>query len=293
MGSLLILGGGPAGLSAAIRARKLGRRVLLLHEGELGGSLSCIPRVDSFPGLQPFPGADLADALISQARALGVLFAREQVRQLLPGPPHRVRTEAGTYDAEAVIIATGTLPRRLGLAREDTLPGVCTCPLLEGPACAGKDAAVAGGGSAALQCAEFLTKFCNQVHLIHRSASFRSEPALLARVTALSEVSLHPFRQVKALVGKERLTGLILQSPRGPEELPVDALFVCIGREANTAPFRGVLEMDGGGFLRTHGAGQTSVPGIFAAGGCRDGAYLSLLSAMADGVAAASAACKT
>lgn len=295
MVDVLILGAGCAGLTAAIYAARAGKTVLVLEQETIGGQITSSPRVENYPGIPEISGLAFSDALYEQALALGAEIELEQVRALLPGSPHRVVTDCGEHEAKAVIVATGAHHRELGLPREAALSGrgLSYCAVCDGAFFRGKDVAVIGGGSAALQSAEFLAGLCKTVHLIHRRAEFRGERALLERVEALPNVTVHRCRKPSALLGETAVEGLQLVTAEDApaETLAVSGVFVSVGQEPNTACFRDVLTLDETGYIAAGEDCRTNVPGIFTAGDCRTKSVRQLTTAAADGSVAALAAC--
>ena len=157
---IVIVGGGPAGLTAAIYARRAGKSVLLLEKESFGGQIASAPKVENFPGLPAVSGAELADRLYGQAESLGARIELEEVLEIRDGTPKRVVTDYGAYAAGAVILAVGMRRRTLGLPGEDGLAGISYCAVCDGAFYAGQDAAVAGGGNTAFQDALYLADIC-------------------------------------------------------------------------------------------------------------------------------------
>ena len=187
---IIIVGGGPAGLTAAVYARRAGKSVLLLERESFGGQIASSPKVENFPGLPAVSGAELAERLYSQAEALGTRIELEEVLEIQTGTPSRVVTDYGAYTAGAVILATGMRRRTLGLAGEGRLAGVSFCAVCDGAFYAGQDVAVAGGGSTALQDALYLADICRHVTVIHRRADFRADPILVERAERTANLTL-------------------------------------------------------------------------------------------------------
>ena len=291
---IVIVGGGPAGLTAAIYARRAGKSVLLLEKEGFGGQIASAPKVENFPGFSAISGAELADRLFSQAEALGARLELEEVLEIRDGAPKRVVTDYGAYLAGAVILAAGMRRRSLGLPGEDSLAGVSFCAVCDGAFYAGQDAAVAGGGSAAFQDALYLADICRHVTLIHRRADFRADPILVEEARGRANLTLLPSTVVEALEGEDHLTGLTLRDTVAGDvsHLPVSALFEAVGHlpESGLARALGV-PVDEAGFLAAGEDCVTPVPGIFAAGDVRAKAVRQLTTACADGAVAALAAC--
>ncbi len=290
---IIVAGGGPAGLTAAIYARRAGRSVLVLEKEGFGGQIASAPKVENFPGLPAISGAELADRLYGQAEALGARIELEQVLEIRDGRPWTVTTDYGTYRCAAVILATGMRRRTLGLPGEERLPGVSFCAVCDGAFYAGKDVAVCGGGNTALQDALFLADLCRHVTLIHRRQAFRGDPILAEALARRENVSFALDTVVTALLGQERLTGLALRDAAGRERtLAVDGLFEAVGQLPERALSASLVAVDAAGFIRAGEDCRTGVPGIFAAGDCRTKEVRQLTTACADGAVAALSACR-
>ena len=291
---IVIVGGGPAGLTAAIYARRAGKSVLLLEKESFGGQIASAPKVENFPGLPAVSGAELADRLYGQAESLGARIELEEVLEIRDGTPKRVVTDYGAYAAGAVILAVGMRRRTLGLPGEDGLAGISYCAVCDGAFYAGQDAAVAGGGNTAFQDALYLADICRHVTVIHRRADFRADPILVERAERTANLTLLRSTVVEALEGSDRLTGLTLRNTAVGEvsHLPVSALFQAVGQlpESRLAQSLGI-PVDGAGFIAAGEDCATPVPGVFAAGDVRAKAVRQLTTACADGAVAALAAC--
>ena len=281
---IIIVGGGPAGLTAAVYARRAGKSVLLLERESFGGQIASSPKVENFPGLPAVSGAELAERLYSQAEALGTRIELEEALEIQSGTPSRVVTDYGAYTAGAVILAAGMRRRTLGLAGEDRLAGISFCAVCDGAFYAGQDVAVAGGGSTALQDALYLADICRHVTVIHRRSDFRADPILVERAEKTANLTLLRSTVVEALEGSERLTGLTLRNT---------ALFQAVGLlpESRLARSLGV-PVDEAGFIAAGEDCLTPIPGIFAAGDLRAKEVRQLTTACADGAVAALAACR-
>ncbi len=291
---ILIVGGGPAGLTAAIYARRAGRSVLVLEKASIGGQIATSPRVDNFPGLPGVSGIELAERLYTQAEDLGARIELEEVLNIRDGAPKTVVTDYGAYTCTALILATGMKHRSLGLPGEDTLAGVSFCAVCDGAFYAGKDAAVCGGGNTALQDALFLSDLCRHVTLIHRRSQFRGDPILVEALQKRKNVSVILDTVVEALRGQDTLTGLLLRNTAtGAEtELAVDGFFQAVGQQPEGALAQALGVAEATGFISAGEDCLTAAPGIFAAGDCRTKAVRQLTTACADGAVAALAACR-
>lgn len=288
---LLIIGAGPAGLTAAIYARRAGRSVRLLEKAAVGGQIAASPRVDNFPGLPGVPGAELADRLFEQATGLGAELELEEalsIRREAEGT-FTVTTDYGTHTCGALLFAGGMTHRTLGLPREDTLPGVSYCAVCDGAFYAGRDAAVCGGGNTALQEALYLAGICRHVTLIHRRDAFRADAVLVDALRQRENAAILTDTVIDAFLGEDCLTGVRLRNEKTGEtrDLPVSGLFQAVGQLPQTGLLSGLLPLDRDGFLPVGEDGRTAVPGLFIAGDCRAKELRQLTTACADGACAA------
>lgn len=292
---IIIVGGGPAGLTAAIYARRAGKTVLLLEKENFGGQISSSPQVENFPGFTAISGAELADRLYEQAQALGARLELEEALEVQDGTPKTVTTDYGTYTCAALILATGMKHRTLGLDGENTLRGISYCAVCDGAFYAGKDVAVCGGGNTALQDALFLAELCRRVTIIHRREEFRGDPILVKRLEALENVSFAMSSVITGLQSEAgALTGLIVRNTDSGAvfELPVSGLFEAVGQLSEQKPAASLVPLDEAGFVCAGESCVTPVSGIFVAGDCRSKEIRQLTTACADGAVAALAACK-
>lgn len=291
---ILIVGGGPAGLTAAIYARRAGKSVLVLEKASIGGQIAASPRVDNFPGLPGISGIELAERLYTQAEDLGARIELEEVLEIRDGPRKTVVTDYNTYTCTALILATGMRHRSLGLPGEDTLPGVSFCAVCDGAFYEGRDVAVCGGGNTALQDALFLSDLCRHVTLIHRRSRFRGDPILVEALQKRKNVSVILDTVVEALRGQDTLTGLLLRNTAtGAEtELAADGLFQAVGQQPESALAQALGVADAAGFIPAGEDCLTAALGVFAAGDCRTKEVRQLTTACSDGAVAALAACR-
>lgn len=291
---IIIVGGGPSGLTAAVYARRAGKSVLLLEKEGFGGQIASSPRVENFPGTPAVSGAELADRLYGQADALGARIELEKVLNILDGTPKTVVTDYGTYTCTALILATGMKHRSLGLPREDTLSGISYCAVCDGAFYKGKDVAVCGGGNTALADALFLADLCRRVTLIHRRSEFRGDPVLVEQLRQRANVSFVLSSVVTELLGDTALTGLRLRNTQTGEcsEVTSEGLFEAVGQLPERALAESLVPVDGGGFILSGEDCVTPAAGIFAAGDCRAKEVRQLTTACADGTVSAIAACR-
>lgn len=286
--NLVIVGSGPAGLTAGIYAARSGLSPLVIEGMLSGGQLTETAEVENFPGFsEAVSGLDLMTSMHVQAERAGVRFAMDAISSVdFSGPVLRLSGMAGDYEAKCVIIATGATPRWTGLPGEDTYKyhGISSCAVCDGNFHKGKDVAVVGGGDTALADAIHLAKICRSVTLIHRRDSFRGTKVLLDRVLAAANIRVLKNTQVLSFDGDgKRLESLKLSSG---ETLHVSGAFVAIGHVPQTDFLKGALDLDEEGYVRTNGV-DTSVPGVFVAGDCANPIYKQAVVAASTGAQAA------
>lgn len=294
---IVIVGGGPAGLSAAIYGRRAERSVLVLEKNGFGGQIAWSPKVDNFPGIPEISGAELADRMFAQALDMGAQAELAEVTGLRrEGKGFAVITPEGEYAAKTVILATGAQHRRLGVPREEELAGngVCYCAVCDGAFYKDRPVAVAGGGDAALQDALLLSNGSSKVYIIHRRDEFRAEAANVSAARSRPNIEFCMSSRVAELEGEGELTGLVIEPVTGGERrsIKVDGLFVAVGYEPANAPFAELAHLDEAGWFAAGEDCAAGVPGVFAAGDCRAKTVRQLTTAVGDGAAAAVAACR-
>ena len=290
---ILIVGGGPAGLTAAIYGRRSGKSVCIIEKEGFGGQIALSPRVENYPGIPSVSGAELADAMLSQALDLGAETEVGTVVSLLrEGELWVAVTEDDErYEGRAAILAVGAEHRKLGLPGEEALlgRGISYCAVCDGDFYRGRRVCVCGGGDSALQEALFLCDIAESVTLIHRRCEFRAERALVERLRERNNADLlTPYNMKELLSCDGRLTGLVLTHAGTGEEKRVDCdgLFVCYGQTPATAAFRELIELEGG-YAAADEKGETAQPGLFVAGDCRRKSVRQLTTAVSDGANAA------
>ena len=296
MYDILIIGGGPAGLTAATYACRAGKTVLVLEKAAFGGQITWSPRVENFPGFVSISGSALGDKLLEQAMEQGAEVELEEVAGLARnGETWTVRCDSGAaFEGRAVILATGAHPRMLGIPREEELvgSGVGYCAVCDGAFYKGKAVAVNGGGNSALQDALLLSESCSKVYLIHRRDSFRGEQKLVEALQARENVEFVLNASVKALLGEEELSAVAVEQNGQSREIPVEGLFVAIGHQPDLEAFAPWLNRDKAGYADAGEDCLTPTEGLFVAGDCRKKAVRQLTTAAADGAVAALAACR-
>ena len=294
MKDIVIIGAGPAGLTAAIYALRAGKSVLVLEKELFGGQITYSPSVENYPGYKQISGNEFAENLIEQAIALGAEIELAEATKIVDGPVKTVITDGGSDECKSVIIAAGSRHRRLGLRGEEELigAGVSYCAVCDGAFFKGKTVAVAGGGDAALQDAIFLSDRCRKVFVIHRRDTFRGEARLETVLRSRDNVEFVMNSVVESLEGKEKLSGVTVRNRQTGETktIPLDGLFIAVGQEPQNTPFSDMIALDGAGYADAGEDCRTGTPGIFVAGDCRRKAVRQLTTAVGDGAVAGLAA---
>lgn len=296
MYDIIIIGGGPAGLTAALYGLRAGKSVLVIEKATFGGQITWSPKVENFPTVVSASGNEIADKLMQQVEAQGGETELAEVVSLeCEGDVKRVTTDYDdVFEAKAVIIATGAKPRMLGVERETELvgSGVCFCAVCDGAFYKGLPVAVCGGGNSALQDAVLLSETCSKVYLIHRRDSFRGEAKLVEALKAKGNVEFVLNSSVTALKGDAELTGITVTDNAGAtRDIDVAGLFVAIGHAPDNSVFAEFMELDHAGYAASDESCVTKTAGVFVAGDCRKKTVRQLTTACADGSAAALAAC--
>lgn len=289
---VLILGGGPAGLAAALYAKRAGVSVLVLERSIYGGQVTNTPTVENYPGILNISGVDLAMALYEQVTGLGIeVRLEEPVSYQLDAPAKAVATARGLYEAKAVIVANGVKRRTLGCPGEERLAGrgVSYCATCDGAFFQGVEVAIVGGGNTALEDALFLSNNCAAVHLIHRRDQFRGSSILAEAVKKRQNIHLHLNSVVEEITGEEKVAGARLRDVTTGEEtrLELSGVFVAVGLAPDNAAFAGQLALDGAGYIQAGEDCRTNLAGVFAAGDTRTKEVRQIITAAADGAVAA------
>ena len=293
---ILIIGAGPAGLTAAIYARRAGKSVLVLEKDSFGGQITFSPRLENYPGFESISGNELAQRMLEQALALGADVDMDAVTGIENGPVKTVIGENGRYEARAVIIAAGARHRRLGLPREEALigNGLSFCAVCDGAFYQGGHAAVIGGGNTALQEILLLSETCARVTVVQNLAFLTGEQAMIGLILARPNVEILYSTVCVGYEGEDHLTGLRLQNTETGAErlLAVDGAFLAIGTEPENQAFAALAPLNEAGYIKADESCRTPTDGIFAAGDCRTKAWRQVATAVADGAAAALNACR-
>ena len=290
-----IIGGGTAGMTAAIYGLRAGKSVVIIEGESFGGQIVFSPHVENYPGISKMSGNEFATNLLDQAMNFGAETMFTNVERIRVEDDKKIIvTEDEEVECKTVILATGARHRPLGVAREADFigAGISYCATCDGAFFKGMDTAVVGGGNTALQDAIFLSSYCAHVYIIHRRDEFRGEEHLVKTLKAKENVSFVLDSVVESLEGSDLLEGVVVRNKKTNEttKLKVEGLFVAIGQAPKNDRFAEVVKLDAGGYVLASEDCMTSANGVFAAGDCRTKEVRQLTTAAADGAVAALAA---
>lgn len=297
MYDIIIIGAGPAGLTAALYALRANKRILLLEKENFGGQMTFSPKIENYPGFQEISGTALANHLFEQVLAQGAEFELEEVTKIIDnGNSKTVVTDSGEHEGKAVIIATGAKHRLLGVPNEDKYigNGISFCAVCDGAFYAGKEVIVIGGGNSALQEAILLSDTCKKVTVIQNLADFTGEKRLVEVLKSKSNTEFVFNTVIKEFTGTEdELKGATVTNIKTNEdkEIVFDGAFVAIGLAPDNNNFEDLAELDKYGYVNSDESCVTKTKGIYTAGDCRAKRIRQITTATADGAVAALAAC--
>ena len=297
MYDIIVVGGGPAGMTAALYAQRNGKSALVIEKTGFGGQITHSPKVENFPGTLSMSGNEFADKMLDQILAQGAEIEFETVTNVRTEGDHKVVSteEGGTYESRAVVLATGVKHRMLGLEGENELvgEGISFCAVCDGDFYAGKTVCVAGGGNSALQEAVLLADKCREVIMLQDLPFFTGEAKLQDVLFAHDNV--RTYTEVKfnrLLVENGELRGVEILHGGETKAVACDGLFVAIGLIPENEPFAELADLNSFGYFDTDEQCLTKTPGVFVAGDCRSKFVRQLTTAVADGATAALAACR-
>lgn len=294
MYDIIVIGGGPAGLTAAIYARRANKSVLVIEKGSFGGQITFSPKVENIPGFSEVTGNEFAEKLVEQALGLDAEVECAEVLEIKQDDVKTVVTDSGDFEAKTVIIATGAKHRMLGLDREEEFvgEGISFCAVCDGAFYAGLDVAVIGGGNSALQEAILLADLAKKVYVVQNLDFLTGEQKLQEKLAAKENVEIILGHTVKGVLGETTLKGVVITDNNGNErELNIDGMFVAIGLIPQNEAFGGIVNLDDRGYVTSDENCLTNADGIFVAGDCRTKNIRQVATAAADGAIAALAAC--
>lgn len=291
---IIIIGGGPAGLTAGLYAKRANKSVLIIEKSAYGGQITYSPKVENIPGFLALSGNEFAEKLVEQVLEQGAELEYCEVTKIEDGAIKKVITEDGVFEGKCVIIATGAKHRTLGLEGEEKFigEGISFCAVCDGAFYKDKTVAVIGGGNSALQEAILLSDLCKKVYVVQNLDKLTGEEKLQNQLAQKQNVEVILSSLVQSYIGEESLTGISITSQTGEERtLTVDGVFVAIGLVPQNGNFKNVLNLNGYGYADADESCVTATKGIFVAGDCRSKKIRQVATAMADGAVSALAAC--
>lgn len=297
MFDIIIIGAGPAGLTAATYSLRAGKSVLIIEKAGFGGQVAFSPKIENFPGISSISGTELAEKLVEQALALGAETAFGEVSSVTGAAGNfTVSLDDESYSSKAVIIAAGAKHRRLGVPGEDTYAGngVSYCAVCDGAFYAGQNVCIVGGGNSALQEAILLSDTCTHVTIIQNLSFLTGEESLCKTVLGKNNIDIIYSATVDSVYGKATLEGITIRRGDTDETQSIrcDGVFVAIGLEPQNQAFENIAALNEYGYIIADESCSTNTPGIFAAGDCRTKSVRQITTAVGDGAVASVNACK-
>ena len=298
MYDILIVGAGPAGLTAALYALRADKSILVIEKETFGGQITYSPKVENYPGIMQMSGNEFAEKLIEQVLSHGGEIELDRVTGIEKTAENtrRVITENGEYEAKTVIIAAGSKHRQLGIENENELvgEGVSYCAVCDGAFYKGMEVAVIGGGNTALQEAVLLSEYCKKVTVVQNLPFLTGEKRLADILEKRSNVEIICNKTVHALIGDKKLYGIEIKDAESGEItcLTLDGIFVAIGQAPENKPFESVVSLNDYGYIEADESCLTPDEAVFVAGDCRTKRVRQITTATADGATAALAACR-
>lgn len=296
MYDIIIVGAGPAGLTAAVYARRAGKTVLVLEKDTFGGQVTFSPKLENYPGFQEISGNELAQRMLEQAMALGAEIDMDTVTEVLDGEVKTVVGEAGRYEARSVIIAAGARHRRLNLPGEEEFigNGISFCAVCDGAFYKDQHVAVIGGGNTALQEVVLLADICKKVTVVQNLAFLTGEEKMIQLLQSKNNIEYIYNTVVTGYEGVTSLQAIRLLNTETQEtsRLEIDGIFLAIGTAPENDAYQKVAKLNEYGYIVSDESCRTGTPGIYVAGDCRTKAYRQVATAISDGAAAALNACR-
>ena len=295
MYDIVIIGGGPAGLTAGIYARRANKTVLVIEKASFGGQITYSPKVENIPGFSEVTGNEFAENIVEQAITQGVEFESAEALKIIDGDVKKVVTDGDTFEAKAVIIATGAKHRRLGLPNEDKFigDGISFCAVCDGAFFADKTVAVIGGGNSALQEALQLSQLSKEVYVVQNLPYLTGEASLSKQVEEKDNITVILNHTVCEIPDGDTFTGIVIKDEANgnTKNLPLDGMFVAIGLIPQHEYFKDVIKLDSYGYADYDETLNCETKGVFVAGDCRRKKIRQVVTAASDGAVAALNAC--
>lgn len=290
---VVIIGGGPAGLTAALYARRANKTVLVIEKATFGGQITYSPKVENIPGFVALSGNEFAEKMIEQVMEQGADIECAEVLEVIDGDIKAVKTDSGDFEGKSVIVATGAKHRRLGLEREEQFigDGISFCAVCDGAFYTGKTVAVIGGGNSALQEALMLSDLCKKVYVVQNLDYLTGEKKLADLLSQKDNVEVILGTTVESLMGDSSLDGIVVKKGEERKTLLIDGMFVAIGLIPQNEIVADLIALNSYGYVDATENCLTDKKGIFVAGDCRSKRIRQVATACSDGAVAALAAC--
>ena len=290
---LIIVGGGPAGLTAALYARRANKTALIIEKATFGGQITHSPKVENIPGFLALSGNEFAEKMVEQVMEQGADVEIAEVTEVVDGEIKTVKTDSGDFEGKSVIIATGARHRMLGLERENEFvgEGISFCAVCDGAFYTGKTVAVIGGGNSALQEAIMLSDLCKKVYVVQNLDYFTGEQKLVEILNAKSNVETILGTTVESLMGEGELNGIVVKRGETRRTILIDGMFVAIGLIPQNEFAADLITLNSWGYVDAGENCLTNKKGIFVAGDCRSKRIRQVATACSDGAIAALATC--
>ncbi len=293
---VIVIGGGPAGMTAALYTLRAGKSVLVLEKEGFGGQIATSPRLENYPTIESISGSEWSDKLFEQITNLGAAFELEDVQEVKKeGNVFKVKTDYNEYEGKTVIIANGVKPRKMGLPNEDELTGkgISYCAVCDGPFYKGKEIYLVGDANTALQYALLLSSYCPKIHMLTLFDKLFGDKILIDRVLQTENIDIRHNLSMTKINGTDQLESVEFEDTISHEKVTYNTnnLFIAIGQVPQNEFLSDLLELDHG-FIKTNEVMETSVPGLFAAGDTRVKENKQVITACSDGATAAMSAVK-
>ena len=292
MYDVIVIGAGPAGLTSAIYLRRANKSVLVLEKNTYGGSIINTNKIDNYPACYNISGFDFASNLYKQVKEIGAIVKFEEVLEIANGNIKKIITNKNTYEAKAIIIATGRDNRKLGLEDKLIGKGVSYCAMCDGAFYKNKTVAVVGGGNSAIDDALYLADIANKVYLIHRRDTFKADEKTIMQLKKKNNIKYVLNSTITKINGKDHLESIEIKANDKTKVFKIDGLFIAIGGVPNTSIFKNIVKLDKNNYIKGTKNCHTNRPGIFVAGDVRDKEIRQLVTATSDGAIAATEAIK-
>lgn len=289
---LVIAGGGPAALAAALYAARYDIEHIVIESYQPGGQAALTAVIENYPGIKTISGGDIVAAMKEQAESWGAVFSMASVTSAVPLKDRiQIKADSSTYLTRNLIIATGAAPAKLGVPGEDRFygRGVSYCATCDAPFFRNARVLVVGGGDSAVKEALHLSEFVSELVIVHRRDKFRAEPYLAHKLLSCGNCRVLWNTTLKEIKGDESVESVILNTQEGEQELNLDGVFMYVGRKPATEPFGDLVELNDNGTVKTHNIVHTSRENVFAAGDVTDNELRQIVTAVSDGARAASA----